>query len=128
MSLGKKLLLLFQIFVMKKQKSEKDFLHLVDSAMLPVLTKGLQSKTERVQSEFIDVLLEAVLDDGRLGNNVNIASLRNNTDDPGKDPTVSFGEQLLTSGGWCDKGERNIGSLCFLTNAPHINLFYPELL
>ena len=77
------MLLLFQIFVMKKQKSEKDFLHLVDSAMLPVLTKGLQSKTERVQSEFIDVLLEAVLDDGRLGNNVNIASLRNNTDDPG---------------------------------------------
>jgi hypothetical protein len=69
---------------MKQQKSEKDFLHLVDSAILPVLSKGLQSKTERVQSEFIDVLLEAVLDDGRLGNNVNIAALRNNTDDPGK--------------------------------------------
>jgi len=68
---------------MKQQKSEKDFLHLVDSTILPVLSKGLQSKTERVQAEFIDVLLETVLEDGRLGNNVNIASLRNNTDDPG---------------------------------------------
>jgi hypothetical protein len=68
---------------MKKQKSVEDYLHLVDSAVLPVLTRGLQAKVERVQSEFIEILLETALEDGRLGNNVNISSLRDNTDDPG---------------------------------------------
>ena len=69
---------------MKQQKSEVDFLHLADTALLPVLTRGLMSKSERVQSEFIEILLETALEDGRLGNTVNISSLRNNTDDPGK--------------------------------------------
>ena len=68
---------------MNKQKSVEDYLHLVDSAVLPVLTRGLQAKVERVQSEFIEILLETALEDGRLGNNVNISSLRDNTDDPG---------------------------------------------
>jgi hypothetical protein len=76
-------IIFFQIYVMKKQKSVEDYLHLVDSAVLPVLTRGLQAKVERVQSEFIEILLETALEDGRLGNNVNISSLRDNTDDPG---------------------------------------------
>ena len=75
---------------MKQQKSEEDYLHLVDSALLPVLTRGLQAKTERVQSEFIEILLEAALDDGRLGNNVNISSLRDNTEDPGTFKLIEF--------------------------------------
>jgi len=74
---------LSQIYVMKLQKSVEDYLHLVDTAVLPVLTRGLMSKTERVQAEFIEILLEAALEDGRLGNSVNISSLLNDTDDPG---------------------------------------------
>ena len=69
---------------MKQQKSVEDYLHLADTALLPVLTRGLMSKTERVQAEFIEILLETALEDGRLGNIVNISSLRNNTDDPGE--------------------------------------------
>lgn len=70
------------IQVMKTQKSRQDYLHLVDSALLPVISRGLQSKNERVQSEFLEILLDAATDDGFVGSGIDISPLRNQTDDP----------------------------------------------
>ena len=44
----------------KKHMSPKEYSELVDEQVLPVLTKGLMVKHERVQGEFIQVLIDSI--------------------------------------------------------------------
>ena len=43
------------------------FPSLADTELLPVISKGLMAKHDRVQGEFIQILTEAITEDGRLG-------------------------------------------------------------
>ena len=51
----------------KKNLSAEEYTKIVDEQILPVLGKGLMVKHDRVQGEFIQVLIDSISQDGNLG-------------------------------------------------------------
>ena len=53
--------------IAKEKLSLEEYKKVVDSDIIPALSKGLMAKYDRVQAEFILVLTEAMTEDGHLG-------------------------------------------------------------
>ena len=51
----------------KKLLTSQEYTDIVDKQILPVLGKGLMVKHDRVQGEFIQVLIDSISSDGTLG-------------------------------------------------------------
>ena len=51
----------------KKQLSIEKFREVTDSELVPVISKGLMAKHDRVQAEFIQILTGTITEDGCLG-------------------------------------------------------------
>ena len=51
----------------KNQLSIEKFREITDSELVPVISKGLMAKHDRVQAEFIQILTGTITDDGCLG-------------------------------------------------------------
>ena len=51
----------------KKQLSIEKFREITDSELVPVISKGLMAKHDRVQAEFIQILTGTITEDGCLG-------------------------------------------------------------
>lgn len=66
----------------------EQFHEVADSDILPVISKGLMAKHDRVQGEFIQILTEAIADDGRLGSLQGLLELQ--SDDKIEDETNFF--------------------------------------
>ena len=65
--------------LMKKAKRNLDsenYSKLIDEEIIPVLSKGLMSKNERIQGEFIQVLICAIDENGNLGSHTDIKFLQ----------------------------------------------------
>lgn len=66
------------IIRMAKATLDPEVYHKVcDGDLIPVFTKGLMIKHDRVQAEFIQILTEAMTDDGRLGTHTDLKNLQN---------------------------------------------------
>ena len=72
--------------LVKKAKTSlnlEDFRQLVDSEIIPVLTKGFMAKNDRIQGEFVQVLISSLDQEGQLGSLEEIQHLQSekNVDD-----------------------------------------------
>ena len=63
--------------VRKAQKFAQDYEKICNEEILPVLSKGLMAKNDRVQGEFIGVLTESLTEEGHLGSIKDLQILQN---------------------------------------------------